>query len=448
MSGSTFGVIGLGTMGRNLALNIEEHGFPVAVWNLETGVDRRVPRAIIRRRSSPARRRCEELVAALERPRRIMMMIPAGAPVDQMIEQAGAAARAGRHPDRRRQLVVRGHAPPRSGAARAGAPLRRLGVSGGEEGARFGPSMMPGGSDGGVGADQGRARGDRREDRRRPVRHARRARRRRPLRQDGAQRHRVRRHAAHRRGLRRAAPRPRPDARRRSADVFDEWNRGPLESFLVELTAQVCRVIDPETGAAAGRRDPGQGRAEGHRQVDGAGRARSRGRDSDHRRGDRRARALEPQGRARRRRAGSLPATDTAAPFAGADRAAWIDDAARRALRGARLQLRPGHGAHRRRRRRSTTGTINLARDGAHLEGRLHHPRAPARSGPPGLHGAIRRWSTCCSIRRSRASCRARRAGLAARRRRRGRGRASRCRRSARASPTSTAIAPRGCRRT
>ena len=36
MSGSTFGVIGLGTMGRNLALNIEEHGFPVAVWNLET----------------------------------------------------------------------------------------------------------------------------------------------------------------------------------------------------------------------------------------------------------------------------------------------------------------------------------------------------------------------------------------------------------------------------
>ena len=36
MSGSQFGIIGLGTMGRNLALNIEEHGFPVAVWNLET----------------------------------------------------------------------------------------------------------------------------------------------------------------------------------------------------------------------------------------------------------------------------------------------------------------------------------------------------------------------------------------------------------------------------
>ena len=36
MSGSTFGIIGLGTMGRNLALNIEDHGFAVAVWNLET----------------------------------------------------------------------------------------------------------------------------------------------------------------------------------------------------------------------------------------------------------------------------------------------------------------------------------------------------------------------------------------------------------------------------
>ena len=129
-----------------------------------------------------------------------------------MIEKLHAAARAGRHPDRRRQLVVRGHAPPRSGAAGpAGIHFVGCGVSGGEEGARYGPSLMPGGSDEAWARIKRRARGDRREDRGGPVRDARRARRRRALRQDGPQRHRVRRHAAHRRGVRRAAPRARPD---------------------------------------------------------------------------------------------------------------------------------------------------------------------------------------------------------------------------------------------
>ncbi len=81
---STFGVIGLGTMGRNLALNIEDHGFPVAVWNLET----EWTDAFIRDHAKAAftgTKTLEALVAALERPRRIMMMIPAGAPVDEMI---------------------------------------------------------------------------------------------------------------------------------------------------------------------------------------------------------------------------------------------------------------------------------------------------------------------------------------------------------------------------
>ena len=49
MSSSSFGIIGLGTMGRNLALNIESHGFRVAVWNLETRMDRQVPRGSPRR---------------------------------------------------------------------------------------------------------------------------------------------------------------------------------------------------------------------------------------------------------------------------------------------------------------------------------------------------------------------------------------------------------------
>ena len=81
-----FGMIGLGVMGRNLALNVEDHHFPVSVWNLETDwVDSFV-------NENPGKRftgthTLEEFVAALERPRRIMMMIKAGAPVDMTIER-------------------------------------------------------------------------------------------------------------------------------------------------------------------------------------------------------------------------------------------------------------------------------------------------------------------------------------------------------------------------
>ena len=76
MSGSNFGIIGLGTMGRNLALNIESRGYRVAVWNLETewigDFIRDHPGGKFE--GTPT---FEALTAALERPRRIMMMIPA-----------------------------------------------------------------------------------------------------------------------------------------------------------------------------------------------------------------------------------------------------------------------------------------------------------------------------------------------------------------------------------
>src|ERR1044071_8158315 len=81
-----FGMIGLGVMGRNLALNVEEHGFQVAVGNLETEwVDSFV--------NENAAKQCigtkslEEFIGALERPRRMMMMIKAGKPVDMTIER-------------------------------------------------------------------------------------------------------------------------------------------------------------------------------------------------------------------------------------------------------------------------------------------------------------------------------------------------------------------------
>src|SRR5205085_3611477 len=81
-----FGMIGLGVMGRNLALNVEEHGFPVAVWNLETEwVDSFIDQN--RDRQFIGTRTLEDFVRSLERPRRIMMMIKAGAPVDMTIER-------------------------------------------------------------------------------------------------------------------------------------------------------------------------------------------------------------------------------------------------------------------------------------------------------------------------------------------------------------------------
>ena len=193
------------------------------------------------------------------------------------------------------------------------------------------------------------------------MRHARRARRRRPLREDGAQRHRVRRHAAHRRGVGRAAARPRDDGAG-DGRRLRRWNAGPLESFLGELTAKVCRTIDPETGQPlvdvvldkAGQKGTGK--------LDGAGRARPGRRDPDHRRGDRCPRAVEHEGRARRGGAASCPALARGRlPRRGSE--AGDRRPARRAVRRARLRLRAGHGAHPRRLRRYKWN-VNLAEIG------------------------------------------------------------------------------------
>src|SRR3974377_2571854 len=74
-----FGVIGLGVMGANLALNVEDHGRAVAVWNLETEwADRLVSENP--GRQLPGARTLQELCRSLERPRRILMMITAGGP--------------------------------------------------------------------------------------------------------------------------------------------------------------------------------------------------------------------------------------------------------------------------------------------------------------------------------------------------------------------------------
>jgi 6-phosphogluconate dehydrogenase len=246
MSGSQFGMIGLGTMGRNLALNIEEHGYRVAVWNREpewvTDFLRDHPRGKFEGTTT-----LETFVAALERPRRIMMMIPAGKPVDDMIAKLRPMIERGDllidggnswfEDTRRREAALR----------EAGIHFIGCGVSGGEEGARFGPSLMPGGPAEAWPLVREMMEAISAKTEAGPcVTH---------VGPDGAG-HFVK--MVHngieygdmqllaeswdvmRRGLGMTAP--------ETADLFDAWNAGPLESFLTELTAKVCRKMDPETG--------------------------------------------------------------------------------------------------------------------------------------------------------------------------------------------------------
>jgi 6-phosphogluconate dehydrogenase len=244
MSG-TFGIIGLGTMGRNLALNIEEHGFPVVVWNLETEWTDAFLREHPKGKFTGAKT-LEELVAALERPRRMMMMIPAGAPVDQMNQKLTPILEAG-------DIVIDGGNSYFEDTRRREAALREqrlhfvgCGVSGGEEGARYGPSIMPGGSDEAWERIRDVLEAIAAKTEAGPcVTH---------VGPDGAGHYVKMVHNGIEYGDMQMIAEAYDVLRRglglsaiEAADVFDEWNRGPLESFLIELTAHVCRILDPET---------------------------------------------------------------------------------------------------------------------------------------------------------------------------------------------------------
>ncbi len=144
MSKQKIGLVGLAVMGENLALNIEEKGFPISVFNRSTDkVDAFVahhPGKKIFGAKSP-----KELCESLERPRRIIMMVKAGKPVDDTI----ASIRPFLDKD---DMLVDGGNEYFENTVRRGRDLEGhglnymgMGVSGGEEGARKGPSLMPGG---------------------------------------------------------------------------------------------------------------------------------------------------------------------------------------------------------------------------------------------------------------------------------------------------------------
>ena len=146
MSKAHFGLIGLGVMGENLVLNAERNGYSSVVYNRTYSktqdflAGRGAGRNIIGSETLP------EFVAALERPRRILMMVKAGAPVDATIASLAPLLEEG-------DLLIDGGNSLYTDTERRVAELESrsfgyigMGVSGGAKGALEGPSMMPGGT--------------------------------------------------------------------------------------------------------------------------------------------------------------------------------------------------------------------------------------------------------------------------------------------------------------
>ena len=246
MNTAKIGMIGLGVMGQNLTLNIERNGFPIAVYDREPAVLQKFLTATQGKQifgaASP-----EEFVSLLERPRKIILLVKAGAPVDWTINLIKPALEPGdiiidagnshfKETERRQEELKA-----------AGIFLIGSGTSGGEKGALLGPSLMPGGDKeayeqirpifeaiaakvpdgpcvtyigkGGAGhfvkmVHNGIEYGDM---------------------QLIAEAYGFMRQGM---GLEAGA----------IADVFEEWNRGSLESYLIEITAMILRVKDEETG--------------------------------------------------------------------------------------------------------------------------------------------------------------------------------------------------------
>ena len=144
MTQADIGLIGLAVMGQNLVLNVESRGFAVSVYNRTPAATEAFVAAHPGQRLTGATT-LPEFVASLSRPRKIMLMVKAGAPVDEVIAQLLPLLEQG-------DIVIDGGNSLYTDTERRDAQLSALGlrfvgagVSGGEEGARKGPAIMPGG---------------------------------------------------------------------------------------------------------------------------------------------------------------------------------------------------------------------------------------------------------------------------------------------------------------
>ncbi|MGA9378829.1 MAG: NAD(P)-binding domain-containing protein, partial [Phormidium sp.] len=146
MALQSFGVIGLAVMGENLALNVERNGFPISVYNRTAEKTDAFMQTRAQGKNAVATYSIKDFVASLERPRRILIMVKAGAPVDAVIQELKPFLEEG-------DIIIDGGNSLYDDTARRTRELEPqgfrfigMGVSGGEEGALNGPSLMPGGT--------------------------------------------------------------------------------------------------------------------------------------------------------------------------------------------------------------------------------------------------------------------------------------------------------------
>ena len=145
MEKADIGLIGLAVMGQNLALNIADHGFQVAVYNRTTTRMRQFVEGVAREKTIVGAETLEKLVSSLQTPRKILLMVRAGSVVDAVIDSLLPLLSPG-------DIIIDGGNSRFTDTDRRVKKLAELnlhfigcGVSGGEEGARHGPAIMPGG---------------------------------------------------------------------------------------------------------------------------------------------------------------------------------------------------------------------------------------------------------------------------------------------------------------
>jgi len=243
------GLIGLAVMGENLVLNMESKGFSVAVFNRTTAVTEKFATTRAKGKKIQPATSVQELVDALKRPRKIMIMIKAGNPVDQVIGEVAPLLEQG-------DVIIDGGNSLFTDTQRRGKDLEAkgihyvgCGVSGGEEGALKGPSLMPGGQREAWEIIAPIFRKIAAQVDGEPCC--------RYMGPDGAGHYVKMVHNGIEYGdmqliceayaiLKNVVEMDNPEL----AETFGEWNKGELDSYLIDITSQIFRKIDPDTGKA------------------------------------------------------------------------------------------------------------------------------------------------------------------------------------------------------
>ena len=241
------GLIGLAVMGENLVLNMESKGFSVAVFNRTTEVTEKFAAGRAKGKNIQPTRTMEEFVGALKKPRKAMIMVKAGGPVDAVIGQLAPLLDKG-------DVIVDGGNSLFTDTQRRckdlegkGIHFVGCGVSGGEEGALKGPSLMPGGPRESWEIIAPIFRKIAAQVDGEPCC--------RYMGPDGAGHYVKMVHNGIEYGdmqliceayaiMKNVLGMETPEL----AEIFTEWNKGELDSYLIDITSQIFRKIDPETG--------------------------------------------------------------------------------------------------------------------------------------------------------------------------------------------------------